>query len=149
MLSLILARRALGFPGSMICLMSSLVDTGAAFTKIPFSQAEEIVAEPRYETEVELADGRLVPRKLGLADIQIADVRRPALLAVGSDGENPVLGYTTLENLGFKVNPFTGRLEHARPIEFKNTVSSTSRASPPEVETAVWTFTPPTKMSVN
>jgi predicted aspartyl protease len=68
--------------------------------------------------QVQLADGRLIPRKLGLAEIQIADVRRPVLLAVGSDGEKPVLGYTTLENLGFKVTSITRSLERALPIEF-------------------------------
>lgn len=108
--------RVYGARGSLE--FEALVDTGATFTKIPLSQTEQIGVELKYETEVELADGRLVPRKLGLADIQIADVRRPALLAAGSDGEKPVLGYTTLENLGFKVNPMTGRLERARPIEF-------------------------------
>lgn len=95
-----------------------LVDTGATFTKIPKSKAEDIGIQANYETEVELADGRLVPRKLGLAEVQIADVRRPVLLAVGSDGEKSVVGYTTLENLGFKVNPITRSLERTRPIEF-------------------------------
>lgn len=98
--------------------IEALVDRGATFTKIPRSHAEEVGIDPKYETEVELADGRLVPRKLGLGEIQIADVRRPVLVAVGSDGEKPVLGYTTLENLGFKVNPITRQLERARPIEF-------------------------------
>jgi len=98
--------------------LDALVETGATFTKIPRLEDERIGVEAKYETEVELADGRLVPRKLGLAEVQIADVRRPVLLAVGADGEKPVLGYTTLENLGFKVNPITRLLERARPIEF-------------------------------
>jgi clan AA aspartic protease len=98
--------------------IEALVDTGATFTKISRSHAEKVGIEPKYETEVELADGGLVSRKLGLSDIQIADVRRPVLVAVGSDGEKPVLGYATLENLGFKVNPITRQLERARPIEF-------------------------------
>ena len=98
--------------------LDALVDTGATFTKIPRSKAEDIGLETSYETEVELADGRLIPRKLGLAEIQIADVRRPVLLTVSSDGEKPIPGYTTLENLGFKVNPITRSLERTRPIEF-------------------------------
>jgi hypothetical protein len=53
-----------------------------------------------------------------LVEIQIADMRRPVLVAVGADGEKPVVGYTTLENLGFKVNPITRLLERARPIEY-------------------------------
>lgn len=97
--------------------LDALVDTVATFTKIPRAEAERIGVEARYDTEVELADGRLVPRKLGLAEIRIAGVRRPVLLAVGADGEKPVVGYTTLENFGFKVNPITRLLERARPIE--------------------------------
>ena len=98
--------------------LDALVDTGVTLTKIPKSEAERVGLETKYDAEVELADGRLVARKLGLAEIQIANVRRPVLLAVGTDGEKPVVGYTTLENLGFKVNPITRRLEPARPIEF-------------------------------
>jgi len=98
--------------------IEDLVDTDATFTKIPRSHVEEAGIDPKYETEVELSDGGLLPRKLGLGEIQIADVRRPVLVAVGSDGEKPVLGYTTLENLSFKVNPITRRLQCARPIEF-------------------------------
>jgi hypothetical protein len=58
------------------------------FTELPRSDGEHIAAEATYETELELADGRLVPRKLGLAEIQIADVRGPVLPAVGDDREN-------------------------------------------------------------
>lgn len=30
-----------------------------------------------------------------------------------------LIGYTTLELLGFKVNPITGKLERAMPIEYR------------------------------
>jgi len=45
--------------------------------------------------------------------VEIEGVRRPVLVAIGGDEEAPIIGYTTLENLGFKVNPITGRLEGA------------------------------------
>lgn len=85
---------------------------------LPRSDAERIAVEARYETEFELAGGRLVPHKLGLAETQIADVRRPVLPAVDADREKPALRYMTHENLRSKVNRTTRLLERARPIEF-------------------------------
>lgn len=97
--------------------LEALVDTGATFTKIPETAARELKLEAQYETEVELADGRRVKRGLALAEVELEGVRRPVLIAIG--GERPLIGYTTLEVLGFKVNPITGKLERAIAIEYK------------------------------
>ena len=75
--------------------------------------------EAKYETEVELGDGRVIGRRLTLAEVEIEEVRRPVLVAIGEE-EKPLIGYTTLELLGFKVNPITGKLERAMPIEYRN-----------------------------
>jgi len=40
-------------------------------------------------------------------------------VAIGEE-EKPLIGYTTFELLGFKVNPITGKLERAMPIEYRN-----------------------------
>lgn len=99
--------------------VEALVDTGATYTKIPRELAESVGLSLEYKTEVELADQRLVRRKLGLAQVEIAGVRRPVLLSVSEDDEHPLVGYTTLELLEFKVNPLTRSLERARPIEYR------------------------------
>lgn len=98
--------------------LEALVDTGATFTKIPETAARELKLEAQYETEVELADGRRVKRGLALAEVELEGVRRPVLIAIGGE-ERPLIGYTTLEVLGFKVNPITGKLERAIAIEYK------------------------------
>ncbi len=98
--------------------IDALVDTGATFTKIQASVAQEIGIEPKYDTTVELADKRLVQRKLGLAEIEFDGIRRPVLVVVSPDTEEPLLGYTALENLELKVNPVTRKLEKARAIEY-------------------------------
>lgn len=95
--------------------VEAIVDTGATFSKIPIAIAEEIDLEARYETEVELADGRRINRKLSLAEISLEGRRRPVLVALSSNGEHPLVGYTALENLELKVNPVTRRLEKATP----------------------------------
>lgn len=97
--------------------LEALVDTGATFTKVPKAVAEELELEVKYETEVELADGRRVKRGLALAELELAGVRRPVLIAIGGE-ERPLIGYTTLEVLGLKVNPLTGQLERAVAIEY-------------------------------
>ena len=98
--------------------VETLADTAATFTKIPRSVARELGLEDIYETTVELGDGRTVTRRLALADVQIENVRRPVLVAIAEDGERPLLGYTALETLGFKVNPVTHRLEKTSAIEY-------------------------------
>lgn len=108
--------RVYGSNGKFVEL-EAIVDTGATFSKIPGSVAEMLGLEARYEAEVELADGRIVKRKLALAEVEIEGIRRPVLIAIGGE-ETSLIGYTTLELLGFKVNPVTRRLERARAIEY-------------------------------
>lgn len=98
--------------------LEAVVDTGATFSKIPESVAARLELEAKYETEVELGDGMVIGRKLTLAEVEIEEVRRPVLVAIGEE-EKPLIGYTTLELLGFKVNPITGKLERAMPIEYR------------------------------
>ena len=50
--------------------------------------------------------------------MEIEGVRRPVLVAIGEE-ERPLVGYTALELLGFKVNPITRKLEKAMPIEYR------------------------------
>ena len=98
--------------------MTALADTAARFTKIPRSAILKIGAEPLYETEVELGTRRTVTRALALADVAIDGVRRPVLVAVGEEAERPLVGYATLETLGFKVNSGTHSLEPTAAIEY-------------------------------
>lgn len=97
--------------------MEAVVDTGATFSKIPRSLATRLGLESRYETDVELGDGRVIKRGLVLAELEIEGVRRPVLIAVGED-EKPLIGYTALEHLGFKVNPVSRKLEKTAAIEY-------------------------------
>ncbi|GAI50623.1 unnamed protein product, partial [marine sediment metagenome] len=73
-------------------------------------------------------DGRVIKRGLAPAEVEIEDVRRPMLVTVGKEGEKPVIGYTTLEILGFKINPITGKLKRTVAIEYlQGTINSASR----------------------
>ncbi|MBI4199637.1 MAG: retroviral-like aspartic protease family protein [Chloroflexi bacterium] len=98
--------------------VEALADTGATFTKVPRRVAEQTGLQAQYETAVELGDGRTITRALALADVEVNGVRRPVLVAIAENGEHPLIGYTTLEALGFKVNPVTHALEKTTAIEY-------------------------------
>ena len=98
--------------------VSALADTAATFTKIPGSVVRELGIEARFDTPIELGDGRTITRQLALAEVEIDGVRRPVLVALSEDHEPPLVGYTTLEALGFKVDTVTRVLEPRTPIEY-------------------------------
>ena len=117
-----------------------MADTAATFTKVPRAVFDEAGLVARYEAEVEVGrstapvsstgqalrqaqgertgDGRTILRELALADVEIAGIRRPVLVSAGGEGERPLVGYATLETLGFKVNAVAHTLEPAPPIEY-------------------------------
>lgn len=98
--------------------VDGLADTAATFTKIPEAIAEALGLEARFETQVELGDGRTITRQLALVEVEIEDVRRPVLVALAENGEQPLVGYTTLEALGFKVDTVRHVLERTAAIEY-------------------------------
>ncbi len=105
-----------GESGSVV--VTALADTAATFTKVPRVVFDEVGLEAAYEAEIEIGDGRTIRRQLALADVEIDGVCRPVLVSVGGDGEQPLVGYTTLETLGFKVNTVAHRLEPTPSIEY-------------------------------
>ena len=105
--------------------LEAMIDTGATFSKIPQSLVQRLGLEVKYETEVELGDGRVIKRELVPGEVEIGGVKRPVLIAVGGEEEKIIIGYTTLEILGFKVDPITGRLERTRAIEYQAGYSTT------------------------
>ena len=98
--------------------LEGMADTAATFTKVPEATADAVGIGPRYETDVQLGDGRTVTRVLASAEVEVQGVRRPVLVAFGADGEQPLIGYTTLEALGFKANSVTHPLERTPAIEY-------------------------------
>jgi len=98
-------------------VLRALVDTGATFTKVPPSVAENIGLQPYGSSEVMLSDGSKRSRKMALATVELDGAWASQPISIGGGGEQPIVGYTTLEILGFKVDPVTGRLERRPPIE--------------------------------
>jgi predicted aspartyl protease len=87
-----------------------LVDTGASFTVMPLEIAEKHFIETPFEVDIRLGDGRLVKAKVFVAECEIEDRRGPVRI-LAFKGAIPVIGVDTLETLGLKVDPVTGRIE--------------------------------------
>ena len=104
-------------PGGSAAL-TSMVDTGATFTKIPKSVAEKVGIKTRRKVLVQLSTGELIERDLGYVEIELEGVRDIVPVTLASEDEPTVIGYTALEILGFKVDPLRRKLEKTHPIEY-------------------------------
>jgi predicted aspartyl protease len=92
-----------------------LVDTGATYTVLPQSVLDEVGAwGPMREVEIGLGDGRKITGKAYGVVIGIEDAEAPAISIAFEDAQT-VIGVETLESLGLKLDPSTGRIEAVRP----------------------------------
>ena len=87
-----------------------LVDTGASFTVLPLDLAEEVLYKTPYTVELKLGDSRMVDAKVFIGEVEVEDRRGPVRI-LAFPGAQPVIGVDTLETLGLRVDPTTGRLE--------------------------------------
>ena len=96
-------------------LREILVDTGATYTALPPALLEQVGAfKASFTMEVELADGRKVPASVYYVAIAVDGREAPAVV-LAFEGAKEVIGVQTLESLGLKPNPDTGKLEPTRP----------------------------------
>ena len=92
-----------------------LVDTGATFTLIPRAVFRAIGAEADAKFKLRLADGRSIERDGATVYAEVEGKGYKVPVIVGEEGDVSVLGVTTLEILGFEVDPITKRL---KPTEY-------------------------------
>lgn len=88
-----------------------IADTEAIFSVIPRSTLEQLGITPYAEETFHLADGREIQRQLGDVFIRIDGKSRTVPAIFGEPTDTPLLGVTTLEILGFAIDPRTRRLE--------------------------------------
>jgi clan AA aspartic protease len=91
-----------------------LVDTGATYTVLPKDVLKKIRASSLGETEIELGNGKRIKAEAYGLRIRIEDREAPSI-AITFKGAKKVIGSETLESLGLRVNPTTGKLEETRP----------------------------------
>ena len=95
--------------------LKALVDTGAAFPALPEDVVEGLGLPIHGEAEAETATGR-ERVKLALAVIQVEDRTAASYVIVRPKGTTPLIGVVALEQMGFRVDPVTGRLVKGLPL---------------------------------
>ena len=95
--------------------LEALVDTGATFPALPNDKVEEIGLPIIGEGEAEVAAGR-EKVKLALGVTQIEDRTAGSYIMVRPKGTTPLIGVVALEQMGYKVDPTTGKLIKGLPL---------------------------------
>jgi len=96
-------------------LTGILVDIGATYSVLSPEVVKEVGAmKASFTTDVELGDGRKVKAAVYLASVSIDGREGPAII-LSFEGAREVIGVQTLESLGLKLDPATGKLEATRP----------------------------------
>ncbi|MGQ9628868.1 MAG: aspartyl protease family protein [bacterium] len=96
-------------------LKNVLINTGATYTVLPEEILEEVGAwGPLSEVEVGLGNGKRVKARAYGVAIEIEGVEAPSI-SIAFEGAQTVIGVETLESIGLKLDPTTGRLEFTRP----------------------------------
>ncbi|MCR8463696.1 MAG: aspartyl protease family protein [Candidatus Korarchaeota archaeon] len=98
-----------------VLLRGMLVDTGASYTVLDEEVVKEVGAWPiPYTIRLELGDGNVVEANVYAIIVSVGD-RSAATLVACFKGARNVLGVRTLEDLGLKADPISGKLEPTRP----------------------------------
>jgi clan AA aspartic protease len=93
-----------------------LVDSGAVYSLVPGKILDQLDIEPYKEMSFSLADGTTLQRKVCSAYFEFEGEGGPAPVIYGEEGDEPLLGATTLESLGLVLNPFTRTLHPMRML---------------------------------
>lgn len=87
-----------------------IVDSGAVYSLVPGKILDEIGIKPHRKLDFSLADGSLITRRVGDAYFELNGEGGAAPVIYGEEGDDALLGATTLEALGLVLNPFTREL---------------------------------------
>ena len=87
-----------------------LIDSGAVYSLVPGKKLRSIGIQPYKTLDFTLADGTMVTRDAGDAYFEYRGDGGAAPVIFGEDGDEPLLGATTLESLGLVLNPFQREL---------------------------------------
>ena len=96
-----------------------LIDSGAIYSLLPGKILDELEIEPYREMSFSLADGTILKRRVCSAYFEYEGDGGPAPVVYGEEGDEPLLGATTLESLGLVLNPFTRTLHPMRMLMTK------------------------------
>jgi len=87
-----------------------LIDSGAFHSLVPRQILLSLDVEPYRSVEIILADGTKITRDVGDLYFELNGDGAVAPVIFGEEGEEPLLGATTLEALGLVLNPLRREL---------------------------------------
>ena len=96
-----------------------LIDSGAVYSLVPGKVLDALDIEPYREMIFSLADGTTIKRRVCSAYFEFEGEGGPAPVVYGEEGDEPLLGATTLESLGLGLNPFSRTLHPMRMLMAK------------------------------
>lgn len=96
---------------SKFVIVDLLVDTSAIFTSIPRDTLEKLGLKPLDRRRLRVYGGAIVERDVGVAILEYEDRRIGAPVIFGEANDIPVLGVTSIEALGYQVDPLTKQLK--------------------------------------
>lgn len=88
-----------------------LVDSGAIFTSIPRSTLKKLGLKPITRRKLKVYGGAIVEGDIGVIIVEYRDSRAGAPVIFGEPEDTPILGATSLEALGYQVDPVTKKLK--------------------------------------
>lgn len=97
--------------------VSFLIDSGAFHSLVPSKILRELRVEPYRSVDIVLADGSEITRAVGDLFFDLDGHSGMAPVIFGLEGEEPLLGATTLESLGLVLNPLRRELY---PIQLRH-----------------------------
>ena len=99
-----------------IAEVNFLIDSGVIYSLVPGKILDELDIDPYKEMIFSLADGTSIKRRVCSAYFEFKGEGGPAPVINGEEGDEPLLGVTTLESLGLILNPFTRTLHPMRML---------------------------------
>ena len=99
-----------------IAEVNFLIDSGAIYSLVPGKILDELDIDPYKEMIFSLADGTSIKRRVCSSYFEFKGEGGPAPVIYGEEGDEPLLGVTTLESLGLVLNPFTRTLYPMRML---------------------------------
>jgi predicted aspartyl protease len=110
---LVLGRRR--FEDVRMASVKALADTRATFPALPEDTVEKLGLPLYGEVEAETAMGRGRVKLAGVI-VQVEDRTALSHTIVRPRGTTPLIGVVALEQMGFRVDPVTGRLIKGLPL---------------------------------
>ncbi|HEY9340204.1 MAG TPA: hypothetical protein VIQ23_01420 [Hanamia sp.] len=93
-----------------------LIDSGAVYSLVPGKVLDELGIETYRTIDFSLTDGTKITRRVAGGYFEYNGEGGPAPVIYGEQGDEPLLGITTLESLGLVLNPFTRELHPMRML---------------------------------